>query len=364
MQGGGSDTGGVQVAPTPSLLGIQEIRPLNIRRSRSAQALHANGEASLHLPSTMGIPRSVSPGLSRASSASAIPGRPKPKLGLNFSGVKNAFSGGGYFDSADSLAEHDQDGMTEKPRGGPGDPYTLESLRATIEEIEQIQPTISLEDPSETPISPHPPVQPSPSPKLADPPAPPPRPPVSQLSSSSTYDAKWSDDVLEEISRLGEGASGAVHLVRDKRSQKVMARKTITTLEAPMKQLLRELHIISSNSHPHIVTFYGAYISPSSSEVKVLMEVCDGKSLEAVGKRLRERGAKVSEKVAASLAEGILSGLAYLHSRGVIHRDIKPANVLLTRKGVVRLCDFGVSGELVESKAGTFTGTSLYMAVR
>lgn len=59
----------------------------------------------------------------------------------------------------------------------------------------------------------------------------------------------------------------------------------------------------------------------------------------------------------------MLQGLAYLHSKKTIHRDIKPSNVLLSREGVVKLCDFGVSGELVNSLAGTFTGTSFYMAV-
>lgn len=37
--------------------------------------------------------------------------------------------------------------------------------------------------------------------------------------------------------------------------------------------------------------------------------------------------------------------------------------MLLSREGVVKLCDFGVSGELVNSMAGTFTGTGFYMAV-
>ncbi|KAI0728131.1 kinase [Fomitopsis betulina] len=173
---------------------------------------------------------------------------------------------------------------------------------------------------------------------------------------------EWSDDYLEDLARLGEGAGGAVYKVKDKRTGFFMARKTITTLEAPMKQLMREIKIISSTSHHNIIHFYGAYISPSSSEVKVLMEYCEGGSLESVGKRLKETDKRVTENVAGRLAEGILQGLAYLHKQKTIHRDIKPPNILLTREGIVKLCDFGVSGELINSMAGTFTGTSLYMA--
>lgn len=116
---------------------------------------------------------------------------------------------------------------------------------------------------------------------------------------------QWSDDMLEDVGRLGEGAGGAVYKVRDRRTNVVMARKTITTHEAPMKQLLREIKITSSTEHINIVHFYGAYISPSSSEVKVLMEYCEGGSLESVGKRMREIGARVGEKVAGRLAEGV-----------------------------------------------------------
>lgn len=298
-------------------------------------------------------------GLSLAIPGASTPGR--PKLGLSLSGVKNSFSGG-YFEPAENQEapqeEDDSSQVTEKPPATAKASYGMQNLRDAIDEIESTQHTISQDDPSETPISPNPPPQ-LPSILAGTTAAPPPPPPVPQAS----YEAKWSDDVLEELARLGEGAGGAVHLVRDLRSQRVMARKTITTREAPMKQLLRELQIVSSTSHPNIITFYGAYISPSSSEVKVLMEIAEGKSLEAVGKALRERGAKISEKVAGSLSDGILKGLTYLHSKKMIHRDIKPANILLTRKGIVKLCDFGVSGELVNSFAGTFTGTSLYMAV-
>lgn len=48
---------------------------------------------------------------------------------------------------------------------------------------------------------------------------------------------------------------------------------------------------------------------------------------------------------------------------GSVPVDIKPSNILVTRSGQIKLCDFGVSGELINSMAGTFTGTSYYMAV-
>lgn len=125
----------------------------------------------------------------------------------------------------------------------------------------------------------------------------------------------WSDDVLEELSRLGEGAGGAVHKVKDKRTGKIMARKTITTREAPMKQLLRELSIISSTQHVNIIQFHGAYMSPSSSEVKIIMDLCEGGSLETVGKRIKERGAIVGESITGRLAEGVSSSAVVLFEK-------------------------------------------------
>ena len=125
------------------------------------------------------------------------------------------------------------------------------------------------------------------------------------LDGLSDVPITWSDEGLEELSRLGEGAGGAVHKVKDKRTGKIMARKTITTREAPMKQLLREVAIISSTQHVNIILFHGAYMSPSSSEVKILMEYCEGGSLETVGKRIKDRGAIVGEKIAGRLAEGV-----------------------------------------------------------
>ncbi|KJA17356.1 hypothetical protein HYPSUDRAFT_46565 [Hypholoma sublateritium FD-334 SS-4] len=171
------------------------------------------------------------------------------------------------------------------------------------------------------------------------------------------------DDNFDVISRLGEGAGGAVHKVMDKRDRLTYARKIITTRDSTsIRQVVRELTIIAEMRHKNIILSYGAYMSPSSSEVKIVMEYCEGGSLESIGARVQEIGAVVGEKPAVRIAEGILQGLAYLHTKRTIHRDIKPSNILLSREGVVKLCDFGVSRELVNSNVATFTGTLLYMA--
>ena len=127
----------------------------------------------------------------------------------------------------------------------------------------------------------------------------------SSNSPSFAHPKDFSDEVLEEIDCLGEGAGGAVHKVRDKRSGAVYARKTITTREVAVKHVVRELSVISSTHHVNIVQCYGVYMSPSSSEVKIVMEECEGGSLEAVGKKIKERGAVVGEKIAGRLAEGV-----------------------------------------------------------
>ena len=67
--------------------------------------------------------------------------------------------------------------------------------------------------------------------------------------------------------------------------------------------------------------------------------------------------------VLGKITEAILNGLNYLYeTHRIMHRDIKPSNVLVNSKGNIKLCDFGVSGELVNSIADTFVGTSTYMA--
>ncbi|KAI8363628.1 Mek-1 kinase in complex with Ucb1353770 and Amppnp [Mortierella sp. GBAus27b] len=165
------------------------------------------------------------------------------------------------------------------------------------------------------------------------------------------------------IKKLGEGAGGTVSQVRHKPSGFVMARKHVLCDPNPEFQRLldRELRTLDQCHSPWIVTFYGAYMD--GDELAICMEYCEGGSMESVYKRVSEKGMIIPENVLGKISEAVLNGLVYLHKmHHVMHRDLKPSNIVVTVEGNIKLCDFGVSGNLVNSFAETFVGTSYYMA--
>lgn len=172
--------------------------------------------------------------------------------------------------------------------------------------------------------------------------------------------------LISFLSRIGEGSSGSVFRceISDQPDFGVFALKSIPADPDPQiqRQILRELSFNRSCQSDYIAQYYGAYLNEKEGVICIAMEYCEGGSLDALYKRVKERGGRTGERVIGRVARGVLEGLTYLHQRKIIHRDVKPSNILLTKSGQVKLCDFGVSGELVNSLAGTFTGTSYYMA--
>ncbi|KAF7543958.1 hypothetical protein G7046_g9896 [Stylonectria norvegica] len=168
-----------------------------------------------------------------------------------------------------------------------------------------------------------------------------------------------------EMGSLGEGAGGAVTKCKLKGGSKIFALKIITTNPDPdvKKQIVRELGFNKDCASDHICRYYGAFVDPATATISIAMEFCEGGSLDSIYKEVKRLGGRTGEKVLGKIAEGVLAGLTYLHTRRIIHRDIKPSNILLCRDGAVKLCDFGVSGDFgTKGEANTFIGTSYYMA--
>lgn len=74
-------------------------------------------------------------------------------------------------------------------------------------------------------------------------------------------------------------------------------------------------------------------------------EYIPGQSLQEI----LDKGEKIGEDKAILIAEEILKALEFAHSRGVVHGALKPGNIIVDAKGVVRLTDFVIEGEIKEA---------------
>lgn len=171
------------------------------------------------------------------------------------------------------------------------------------------------------------------------------------------------DDLLQ-ISELGRGAYGAVDKMRHVPSDTIMAVKRIraTVNSEEQKRLLMDLDInMRTVDCPFTVTFYGALFR--EGDVWICMELMDT-SLDKFYKQVKAKGQKIPEEILGKITVSIVKALEHLHSRlQVIHRDVKPSNVLINSEGQVKMCDFGISGYLVDSVAKTLdAGCKPYMA--
>lgn len=171
-------------------------------------------------------------------------------------------------------------------------------------------------------------------------------------------------DDLEKICDLGHGAYGIVEKMRHRQTGTVMAVKRITATvnTQEQKRLLMDLDIsMRSSACPYTVHFYGALFR--EGDVWICMEVMD-MSLDKFYPRVFTNNRTITEDILGKIAIAVVNALYYLHANlKVIHRDVKPSNILINRRGEVKMCDFGISGYLVDSVAKTIdAGCKPYMA--
>jgi len=172
----------------------------------------------------------------------------------------------------------------------------------------------------------------------------------------------------ELLAEIGHGAQGTVYRARqpDTRRDVVIKRLAAGSFATPSMRARfdREVEILGTLRHPHIVTVYGA--ERSAGQLLLAMEWVDGIPVDrwASGTDGRPREVRDILEVLCQIFDAV----RHAHQRGVIHRDLKPSNVLVDREGRARVLDFGLAklirpdpSDALFQTAGTgFLGTPAY----
>jgi serine/threonine-protein kinase len=159
--------------------------------------------------------------------------------------------------------------------------------------------------------------------------------------------------------RIGVGGMGEVFRARGDEGAVALKlmRPELATDAHHRKLFLVEASLGKRLLHPNLVRQYDA--GESRGTLWLALELVDGLSLA----RVLKAGA-LSPSVAAYVMLELLAALAYVHDEGLVHRDVSAANVLVSRRGAVKLSDFGVAkaADLSLTRTNEEKGKPAYMA--
>ncbi|XP_040920672.1 serine/threonine-protein kinase PAK 6-like isoform X2 [Toxotes jaculatrix] len=163
---------------------------------------------------------------------------------------------------------------------------------------------------------------------------------------------------LENFVKIGEGSTGVVCIARERHSGRQVAVKMMDLRKQQRRELLfNEVVIMRDYQHQNVVEMYRSALV--EEELWVIMEYLQGGALTHIVSETR-----LNEEQMATVCEGVLQALSYLHSQGVIHRDIKSDSILLTLDGRIKLSDFGFCAQVSKDvpKRKSLVGTPYWMA--
>ncbi|MHC4392272.1 MAG: protein kinase domain-containing protein, partial [Planctomycetota bacterium] len=163
---------------------------------------------------------------------------------------------------------------------------------------------------------------------------------------------------------LGRGGMGAVYRAWHPNLHIEVAIKVISVApgasrEALRERFRREARASAQIRHDGVVRVFD--VDAQDGLDYMVMELIDGDSVRALIRR-----GTVDTRTAARIVRDAADALEAAHQRGIIHRDIKPENLLLTRKGRVKVTDFGLARLIGDdsglTRSGQVLGTPYYMA--
>ena len=165
---------------------------------------------------------------------------------------------------------------------------------------------------------------------------------------------------LKEGPVLGRGAGSTIRAVTDRKTGLTYALKVVDRHSADddiyINQALHEYEVARMLGHRNLLAIHDSRVRRKwfrTVGVDLLMEYVDGKTLDELP--------PVKLKVLVDIFRRVAAAMAHMHRRGVYHGDLKPGNIMLSRRGEVKVLDFGTAWIKGEDK-GRIQGTPEYMA--
>lgn len=184
------------------------------------------------------------------------------------------------------------------------------------------------------------------------------------MSKKTLFDFKTNPDDFKVIQLLGCGAFGQVFEILHVPSGKHYAGKMfIDVNNATLKEINKEIGIMSAINSPYMVNFYGMIKFPKKDPHQmIIMDYCDGGSIRDI---MDYNLVTLTEEQMSFVLHDLLCGLSILHDDyNIIHRDIKLANILMCSDSSVKITDFGISRKFDQKTIHTTStvGTPYWMA--
>ncbi|WOF15456.1 serine/threonine protein kinase [Methanoplanus sp. FWC-SCC4] len=155
-----------------------------------------------------------------------------------------------------------------------------------------------------------------------------------------------------DVELIGKGGLSFVFQAKIKDTEEIVAVKIPALKDEKSGRIfLQEIKIWEGLSHPNIVSIKSVNVFPVPYV-----------EMEYVPDSLNDLHVPVKPDIALHIAAGILRGLSYAHSKGIIHCDIKPGNILIDSDFIPKIADWGVGRDLGRKSSGISGYTPAFAA--